>query len=464
MTTLTAPAGEDQANFQAWRSIALERMPYMASMLFALRVVNTPGLGTFAVDANFRLYIDFDAVTPLGPIGCAEALLHECSHLLADHHTSAAELGVTAQTAQDWNAAADASINDDLLAVGCDSLRDGVLPAHLGEPDFQTPHHYFAAIVKLRQQQQASQPQPNPSGDPGQHGQPQSGQSGETGEGDTPGNSGPYTGCGSGAGGQAAPCELGDDDDLGGQAPAAGTGEKQRVRVATATAIREHAKGRGTLPGGLVEIADQVLAPSKTPWQQVLAAHIRRAVAAKAGPFDVDRTRRHRRRHRTEVTDRATGQVRGRLVVPGTYTPVPTIEVIRDTSGSMSESDLAVVMREVEAIARRLGVRGDQLLVTDVDATVHSTRTFTGRASVVEAHGRGGTDMSVGIEHAWARRRNRATVIVVITDGETPWPTARGPIPVVAALVGTTAHTDRVLSGPWAPPDWVRTVVLDPAA
>ena len=43
----------------------------------------------------------------------------------------------------------------------------------------------------------------------------------------------------------------------------------------------------------LSEIAEEVLAPSKTPWQQVLASHIRRAVAAKTGAFDIDRSRRH---------------------------------------------------------------------------------------------------------------------------------------------------------------------------
>lgn len=45
-----------------WRTDALDLMPYMASVMFSLRLVDAPGLGTFAVDPGHRLYVDFDAV------------------------------------------------------------------------------------------------------------------------------------------------------------------------------------------------------------------------------------------------------------------------------------------------------------------------------------------------------------------------------------------------------------------
>ncbi len=61
-----------------WRLLSLENMPYFASTLLALRPLNACGLGTFAVDATLRLYIDFEAVTPKGPVWRADALLHEC--------------------------------------------------------------------------------------------------------------------------------------------------------------------------------------------------------------------------------------------------------------------------------------------------------------------------------------------------------------------------------------------------
>lgn len=239
------------------------------------------------------------------------------------------------------------------------------------------------------------------------------------------------------------------------------------MRIATASAIHEHvSKGQGTIPAGMVEVADKILAPSETPWQQVLAANVRRAVAAKSGQFDVDRSRRSRRRHRAEVLgehdDTGTRRVRGRLVVPGTYQPVPTIEIIRDTSGSMSADDLAVVLREIEGVSKKLGVRGDQLRVTDVDHAVYASVPFRDRRSVHQVTGRGGTDMSLGIEAASNRRRNRPTVIVVVTDGETDWPAERGRVPVVAAIVGDRQHTTAILEGS-PPPEFIKTVALDPA-
>ena len=64
-------------------------------------------------------------------------------------------------------------------------------------------------------------------------------------------------------------------------------------------------------------------------------------------------------------------------------------------------------------------------------------------------HGRGGTNMCVGIEHA-LRRRNRADVLIVMTDGETVWPAERTPVPVIALIVGNPDVQD--------PPAWVRAI------
>jgi hypothetical protein len=51
--------------------------PYFAPILFSLRVLDAPGLATFAVDARHRLYVDFDAVAAWSALENAEALLHD---------------------------------------------------------------------------------------------------------------------------------------------------------------------------------------------------------------------------------------------------------------------------------------------------------------------------------------------------------------------------------------------------
>src|SRR6516165_3046512 len=162
MNTVRAPSEEQAAELRAWRSITLDRFPYMAATLLALRPLDAPGLGTFAVDATLRLYIDFDAVTSKGPVWCAEALLHECCHIFANDADRATDAGVADHERNDWNLSTDAANNDDLAAAGCTTIEaDGILPASLGEEDHQTAEFYMAA---LRRRRAARRSKPRPGG------------------------------------------------------------------------------------------------------------------------------------------------------------------------------------------------------------------------------------------------------------------------------------------------------------
>ncbi|MGC0251226.1 DUF2201 family putative metallopeptidase [Pseudactinotalea sp. Z1748] len=464
---LTKPCADQHADFSAWRAVALSRMPYMAAMLFSVRVLNAPGLGTFAVDAAHRLYIDFDEVTEWGTTACAEVLLHEVGHLFGEHTTFAKDFGVTAADQKVWNAAADASINDDLAAAGCGYIAStGIMPAKLGEPDFQTAQHYYGVLKGLQQQQRQQQSGGQGASSSANSGQPDSSGSGrqpqdaDTGHGqgsssDGDGQGKPFAGCGSGSGGQAAPVELDAGDDFDGQAPGASSGERKRLLVATAAQIIEHAsRGRGNVPGGLVEQAEQLLTPSTTPWQRIIGSMVRRVVRRRAGQERTDYTRRDRRRHNVRI-----GTSGARVVYPGRSAPKVRLAVVRDTSGSMGPDELTTVTNEIVGISRRLRIKGKDLQVLDVDADVHTTRGFTGARSLNEVHGRGGTDMRVGIEQA-LRTPGGVDVVVVITDGGTPWPDERPAVPVIACLVG-----------PWAEdtvhqvPDFITRVVIEnPAA
>lgn len=452
---------EQTEHVQAWTAIALQKMPYMASMLFSLRFVNAPGLGTFAVDRHHRCYIDFDAVTNEGPVSGGESLLHECMHLLGTHAEFADDLGITGGPhAKAWNLATDASINDDLRDAGCGIFADGgpyVLPSTIGQPDYQTAQTYYQHLRGMLAQKQQQRQQGNAGGQPGQgSGQPSQQPGKAAGRGGQ--ETGPYKGCGSGSGGQAAPCELDDNDDLGGTAPAATDTEKVRVRIATSTAIQDHAaKGRGTVPGGLVEQATQILTPSKTPWQRVIGRTLRGCVRSRLGSMDVSFTRRNARRHNERIL--TPGGPGRRLVIPGSVDPIPSLHVIRDTSGSMGNADLNAVTSEVVAIATKLRIRGENLVITDVDAGVHGTKKFTGARAMAEVTGRGGTDMRVGIEHALTSKP-KPTAVVVMTDGGTPWPTVQtSRVPVIAVIVHKDAETIAKQV-----PSWIRTVCVEPAA
>ncbi|WP_344801208.1 vWA domain-containing protein [Microlunatus ginsengisoli] len=440
-----------------WRALALEMMPYLSTILLRLDVWDAPGLGTFAVDKRWRLYIDFDHCIANESVQLgAESLLHECGHLVGEHARIADELGVrTPQDAEIWNAAADSAWNDDLEAAGCAELaKIGVTPARIGAPTNQTPQFYYGVLMKKIREQQARaggrggrQPQGGAADQPAAGGSP--GGTGPQPSSPAPGGTGqdgqrPYQGCGSGSGNLPAPCEFGDDDESGSPITPI---EAMTILVETAEQI---VKSRGAAPGTMVEAAQALLAPSRTPWQRLLAAHVRAAYLFAAGQVDQSYLRRSRRRDNITLRPLGGGPAR-KLIRPGWVAPKPIIEVVVDTSGSMVVAEVMACRSEIEAIARRLGCRDDALTVTEVDAAVQSSQKYRSARALGGIHGRGGTDMRVGIAHA-LNRRPRPDVLLVMSDGYTPWPAERTPVPLVAVLIGRN---------PPRPPGWVRTVVID---
>lgn len=440
MTTLKPLTDEETLHFQAWRATALQSMPYFASILFSFRPVATTAVDTFAIDPGHRVYINFENCIPKGAAFCAEGLLHEAGHLLGEHSMLAELTAVQDHERKAWNVAGDFAINDDLRDAGCSLLAaHGVFAAQIGEPDFQTPLYY---MDKLRRRM--GKPDPK-QGQPGAQGSGQNGQNGD-------GTEGPLKGCGTGAGGEGGGFELDQEDDFNGQSRGASPVERELIRIRVAAAVKEHQNqnGRGSVPGGIVTMLEETLAPSNTPWERHLAAFMRRCVTWKAGHLEETHARRNRRRM-NEVMKNSRGSVIGRVIAPGYIKPVPSVHFYRDTSGSVRMRDLAVATSEVTAISKRLGITGDELIVTDVDSRVHHSKRYTGTNSVAEVQGRGGTDMRLAIEHACALRK-RPTCIVVATDGATPWPPVRPLVPVIVLLVNASAKDRKAV------PEWALTV------
>jgi predicted metal-dependent peptidase len=176
----------------------------------------------------------------------------------------------------------------------------------------------------------------------------------------------------------------------------------------------------------------------------VLAAEVRSAVAAVVGQVDYSYRRPSRRAHLSPD-----------VVLPTLFRPVPDVAIVCDSSGSMHERLLARALAEVEAVLARAGLRQNRVRVLAVDATVQAVRRVS-RAADVELAGGGGTDMGAGISAA-AALRPRPTVVIVLTDGYTPWPDE--PPPGVRVVVGLLAEGAEAAE--WPPPSWARTVVID---
>lgn len=58
MSGVRVLAPDELRAFRLARLVSAEQMPYFMRALFAAQPVAAPGLGTFAVDAQWRLYLD----------------------------------------------------------------------------------------------------------------------------------------------------------------------------------------------------------------------------------------------------------------------------------------------------------------------------------------------------------------------------------------------------------------------
>ncbi|GAA0901652.1 vWA domain-containing protein [Streptomyces thermoalcalitolerans] len=382
----------DMTKLLAARYRAASDRPYLASALYALTVVACREVPTMGVDRHWRCYVSpaFVDATPVEEL--AGVWVHEVAHLLRDHHGRADRLPAAEQ--RDWhrvNVAQDCEINDDLLA---DGLR---LPDGRAEPrlfGLSSGQLFEAYLEQLPPQVRGHD-------------------------------------CGSGAHGRPVPWEL-----PGTAGPARlSEVEAQALRRHTAEAMRAHQRARGTLPAGWQRWAEEVLEPT-VDWRQALTGAVREAAAWAGGAVDYTYRRPSRR----------TPALRG-VVLPSLRRPLPRVAIVIDTSGSMGEAELAAALGEVTGVLREVGIQGNRVTVLACDADVHAVSRVTTTEQISLAGG-GGTDMRVGIDAALAAR-DRPSIVVVLTDGFTPWPDEIPSCRLIAALIGPDAPQ---------PPSWVETV------
>ena len=385
----------------AARLWAATKFPYLATGVFGAQVIADQGSGTVSVDESWRMRADPEVTADWTPAQLGSVLIHHVCHLLRTHGERAQGTGVRPDEAADWIRAADAEINDDLVPAGLELPGHPVLPRDLRAEDGLLAEQYFAGMRR-----HAGRAAENPA------------------------RSGQWLDCGSGADGIPRPGQ-GDGGLPRWQA--------DLLRRQVAQDVIAHGKQPGTVPAGLLRWAEEVLSP-KVNWRAVLAAELRRAVAEVSGAVDYSYRRPSRR-----------SAVAGPVVLPALRRPVPEVAVVCDTSGSMTEDLLAMVLAEVEGLLRALGL-ARQVRVLACDTAVAPAQRVSS-ARQVELIGGGGTDMGAGIGAA-AALRPRPAVTVVLTDGYTPWPAAapKG-MRVVVGLLGEGA--------PEAPP-WTRSVRVEP--
>ncbi|MGD0808514.1 MAG: VWA-like domain-containing protein [Acidimicrobiales bacterium] len=374
----------------AARLWAADKAPYLATALFAMSLVPVTGLRTAATGPRWHLYLD-PVVADLWSVAeLGSVLVHEVHHLIRSHADRAAALGVGAASARRFNIAADCEINDDLGDLSLPA--GGVNPSLFGFEPGQLAEAYYVLLEAV----------------------------GEL----------PPVLCGSGAHGVTDGWEHHDDNGGVDQV------EAELLRQQVAVEVRASVQRGGQVPIGLERWAHAFLRPV-VDWRRELRAQVRAGLNAVSGGVDYSYSRPSRR----------TGTPLGRdVVLPALVQPLPRIAVVVDTSASMSTTVLEHALAEIKGLLQSMGAGRAQLTVLTCDTMVRTTKTVFS-ASQVQLAGRGGTDMRVGVEAALAVRP-RPDLVIIATDGFTPWPDRAPLASIVVALLG---------SGP-APPKWARLV------
>lgn len=372
---------------------------YLASVLWSLRPVEKPGIGTMGVDEHWRLYYDPALPSVWSEKEIVGVLYHEVNHLLRNHTNNGRarffmhctppnpRCDGCAQACGKWNQAADAEINPGILKIGFELPKnvDYVMPAKAGLPDGLLAEEYFDKW-------------------PSQKGK---------GKGKSPGK---------GQGQEPAVCGgcAGNPADYEDGEPAAGDRltqtEKELICRDVAKKIEEHAKNRGNIPADLQRWADTLLHP-KVNWRKELRASARRQLNEVAGKREYSFKRPNRR------------QAMSQVILPTLRDFNPRLGIIRDTSGSMGNEDLAKTLAETRGI---LNMMGGEVIDIEVDCQVHAVKKVKSLRDV-KMQGGGGTDMGIGIEHA-ATLRPGLDLVIVMTDGETPWPSVQPPFKTIVML------------------------------
>lgn len=389
------------------RAVVANKVTYWAKWTQGLRPVISEGLGTVAVTKDLVMLVDPKVV---GSEWTAEqvhgAFAHEVCHPALGHHDRAEKmregLGATFDALL-WNKCADFECNRLVRALGL-PLPEGALFAE----DHDLPANVLAEVAYRTLSERGEK---GDDGDEGNDdGEDQSGDNpGEGKQGDKKGKGKGKIGagrCGSCAGGEPLPEEANVPEDAKASAL-----ERGAIEQAVAEAIvAEAAKGRGSIPADVLRRAKERLAPSPTPWQKILAKHVRRAVDRRRGFRDYTFSRPSRRQSMHGYGPNAP-------IIPAPFEPVVDVAVVVDTSGSMGGDEMRAALAEIDALLR---TGRNEVRVLSCDAKVHAKGKVTRAVDAAKLlKGGGGTDFCPAFA---ALEADKPGVTIVVTDGCGPAP------------------------------------------
>lgn len=490
---------EERARLRIAAMVGPEKYPYFATVFFGMGARATPEIPTMGVDAKGRLYLNPSTLDEYSREEFESVIVHETWHILLRHFSRGlvffGNQKALTENAKLWNIACDMEIHGGQMVdrYVFPLPGDYVCPKKRGWPTGKTAEWYArklqeeeeapppplcgcpacgapasALVIRagprpgigllvctacgFEQEVELTEDKQSPKGEgirredsdpdngekdddddddgdsdgsdnkPGN--KPDNGSGNKPGEDQTGG--GDLKEGGSSVDGNQRPWE--DDISDGGEGFSREEKEElQRQKVIEDMKQHKSSESRGSMPGGFDRWLEDALRPPTVPWQQRLESLIRRATVSCRGQT-------HETYARTSHLSAVLGVAFGRTpILPGLGSPEVDAAIVVDTSGSMGGGLLASALTEVEGILRVCG--GNTATVLSVDAAVHECKKVFSAKQVVAAGG-GGTDMRIGIDAA-LKTRPRPNIVVVLTDGYTPWPKKKeGRYELVVGIVG----------------------------
>lgn len=368
-----------EARLLAARSKAVKRMPYLASALYAMKMIATPRVPTMAVDEKWRVYWNPAWVSQFPVATLAGIWLHEVSHLLREHPTRFVALNQPYLRGVLWNIAGDATINHALTRERITLPDNGVTledvpEGRAGDTVEQLYEKLLASLPPDIDARLAAAKLPVWLRE---------------------------ADCGSGASPGRRVWELHEDAE-GGISPA----QAEIIRAQVESAMNTY---RGYLPESMRRFVEE-RRRAQVDWRKELASLIRKEINTVAGAYDYSYARPSRRSSSS----------------PGVVLPSmrqarpPRITAVIDTSGSMSNRMLALALAEIDGVLREVGPHGGRgIRLVSCDARAGELQEVRSAAEV-KLTGGGGTDLREAIVTV-ASHPERPDLVLILTDGYTPW-------------------------------------------
>ncbi len=409
------------------RQAVNSRFPYYRPITYGLTLVADARIKTMGVTPGLVLAYNPEFVASLTHDQLEAVFWHEVQHVTDTFLFE--ESGLDHEL---LNTAADCCINDRGRAMGLRFPAGVYFPEQFKLPKGLATYPYYQLLEQQQQAkknqkgQKSPQGQPTPSA-PSLSGPPPPG--GAPSPDKTPSPDG-----GAGQGGDDPSPEVGAGhchvpSDLAKELDAASGKtelEKRSIEHRFAEAVLDHvSKGRGSVPGNLLEWAKTTCAPAKVPWDTVFRAMIRGWVSSTLRQEDAPTYSRLHRRNFLETGSR--------VLHPGDEAETCEVVIIIDTSGSMGGLAFAAALRETRGVLESLGQ--EEVMVLQADTKVHKegmVPLYELEAGSFEIAGRGGTSFIQPLERA---KELRARCVIYFTDGDGAFPPVAPTFPVVWAYI-----------------------------